>query len=679
MNDQTGDHPERRAAGSSADPSTAPRRAAGPVPEGPAQEPERGDDSLGATAIRTPDDPPMYPGPPPHTSHGDDTRVSEAVPADGEPRSGRLLGDRYELDRVIGRGGMAEVHRAYDTRLGRWVAVKELRADLASDDTFQARFRREAQSAAGLNHPNIVAVYDTGDEYDPTSKLRIPFIVMELVEGHTLRDVLKDGRKILPERALELTVGVLEALTYSHRAGIIHRDIKPANVMLTPQGNVKVMDFGIARAVSDVSSSMTQTAAVIGTAQYLSPEQARGETVDARSDIYSAGCLLYELLIGRPPFMGDSPVSVAYQHVRELPVPPSQLDGMISRGIDSVVLTALAKDPGERYQTARAMAEDIERVLAGLDVGAPPPTSVSSATEPTAAMVAASPTERVLEPVVEDEPERRSALPVVLVLLSLVLVGLLGALAWWWLRPTTPAPDPQVAVPAVVGMSQAAAETEIRNARLLPRTSEVEGPVETVGTVLRQDPVAQVRLDPGETVTLHVNTGPRRATIPEVVGSTEEEARRLLSDAGFVNIEVIDATTEPDDAERGTVVRIRPSEGDTVAVGSKITLEVATGTIEMPDWVGLQRSDVESAAEGTFDNVRFEETETSDPTQDDVVLSTDPPAGTPVERTAVITVRIATYVEPEPEPTPTTEPPTTMPTTSPTLPVPTTSPSPSGG
>ena len=229
-----------------------------------------------------------------------------------------VVGGRYELGELLGRGGMAEVRKGTDTRLGRVVAVKRLRTDLASDATFQARFRREAQSAASLNHPAIVAVYDTGEEPAADgSGVSQPYIVMEYVAGRTLRDILREGRKILPERALEITSGVLSALDYSHRAGIIHRDIKPGNVMLTPSGDVKVMDFGIARAISDASSTMTQTAAVVGTAQYLSPEQARGETVDSRSDVYSAGCLLYELLTGRPPFVGDSPVAVAYQHVRE--------------------------------------------------------------------------------------------------------------------------------------------------------------------------------------------------------------------------------------------------------------------------------------------------------------------------------------------------------------------------
>ena len=265
---------------------------------------------------------------------------------------------------------MAEVRKGTDTRLGRVVAVKRLRTDLASDPTFQARFRREAQSSASLNHPSIVSVYDTGEEMSDDGVAQ-PYIVMEYVAGRTLRDILREGRKILPERALEITSGVLSALDYSHRAGIIHRDIKPANVMLTPSGDVKVMDFGIARAISDASSTMTQTAAVVGTAQYLSPEQARGETVDSRSDVYSTGCLLYELLTGRPPFVGESPVAVAYQHVREQAAPPSTLDAELPPEVDAIVMKALAKRVEDRYQSAAAMRADIERYLAGRPVQAP--------------------------------------------------------------------------------------------------------------------------------------------------------------------------------------------------------------------------------------------------------------------------------------------------------------------
>src|SRR3989442_10894106 len=281
----------------------------------------------------------------------------------------RRLGGRYELGSVLGRGGMAEVYLAHDTRLGRTVAVKTLRADLARDPSFQARFRREAQSAASLNHPAIVAVYDTGEDY--VDGVSIPYIVMEYVDGSTLRELLHSGRKLLPERAMEMTVGILQALEYSHRAGIVHRDIKPANVMLTRTGQVKVMDFGIARAMGDSGMTMTQTSAVIGTAQYLSPEQAKGEQVDARSDLYSTGCLLYELLTGRPPFVGESPVSVAYQHVREQPLPPSSFDPDIPPEFDAVVLKSLAKSREERYQSAGEMRQDIHRVLAGQQVTTP--------------------------------------------------------------------------------------------------------------------------------------------------------------------------------------------------------------------------------------------------------------------------------------------------------------------
>jgi len=289
------------------------------------------------------------------------------------------LGGRYEIGDLLGRGGMAEVHIGRDARLGRAVAVKMLRPDLARDPSFQARFRREAHSAASLNHPAVVAVYDTGE--DEFAGNPVPYIVMEYVEGSTLRDLLASGRRLMPERALEIVDGVLAALAYSHAHGIVHRDIKPANVMLTRAGDVKVMDFGIARAVADQSATMTATSAVIGTAQYLSPEQARGEQVDARSDLYSTGCLLYELLTGRPPFVGDSPVSVAYQHVREEPQPPSSLDPDVPAAVDAIVMRALTKDREQRYQNADQMRADIGRALAGRDVSAPTAIVAAAATQ----------------------------------------------------------------------------------------------------------------------------------------------------------------------------------------------------------------------------------------------------------------------------------------------------------
>src|SRR3954462_6625439 len=282
----------------------------------------------------------------------------------------RLLGGRYELGEVLGFGGMAEVHYGRDVRLGREVAIKVLRADLARDPAFQGRFRREAQSAASLNHPSIVAVYDTGE--DVQDGVVSPYIVMERVEGRTLRQVLEAEGRLLPQRAMEITVQICSALDQAHRAGIVHRDVKPGNVMLPPAGEVKVMDFGIARAVTSTAATMTQTAAVIGTAHYLSPEQARGEHVDTRSDVYSTGCMLYELLTGAPPFAGDTAVAVAYQHVREDPMPPSRLESDVSSSVDAIVLKAMAKNAANRYQTAGEMRADIDRALAGRPVEATP-------------------------------------------------------------------------------------------------------------------------------------------------------------------------------------------------------------------------------------------------------------------------------------------------------------------
>ncbi|MBA3277836.1 MAG: Stk1 family PASTA domain-containing Ser/Thr kinase, partial [Geodermatophilaceae bacterium] len=290
----------------------------------------------------------------------------------------RMLGQRYEVGEVLGRGGMAEVHRGRDIRLGREVAIKVLRSDIARDPTFQARFRREAQAAASLNHPAIVAVYDTGE--DSVAAGDVPYIVMEYVEGATLRDVLKDEGVMDVQAAMTFAADICAALDFSHRNGIVHRDVKPGNVMITPGGAVKVMDFGIARAVSDSSATMTSTAAVIGTAQYLSPEQARGESVDARSDVYSAGCLLFELVTGGPPFTGDSPVAVAYQHVREDPRPPSTINPAVPPSLDAIVLKAMSKNPANRYQSAAEMRTDLLRAIAGQRVEATPVMSDSDRT-----------------------------------------------------------------------------------------------------------------------------------------------------------------------------------------------------------------------------------------------------------------------------------------------------------
>ncbi len=591
------------------------------------------------------------------------------------------VGGRYELGELLGRGGMAEVRRAVDQRLGRSVAVKQLRADLAIDPTFQARFRREAQSAAGLNHPTIVAVYDTGEEIDPLSGVSIPYIVMELVEGTTLRDVLREGRKILPERALELTQGVLEALSYSHKAGIVHRDIKPANVMLTPNGGVKVMDFGIARAVADTSATMTQTAAVIGTAQYLSPEQARGETVDARSDLYSTGCLVYELLAGRPPFVGDSPVSVAYQHVREAPVPPSQLDPEITPEIDAVVLKALAKDPNDRYQSAGEMKADIARLLSGEQTTAQRTTAVvpmaagamAANAYDTPTHVAGPPTvlppEEVEEGEYEEEEPQKSRVGLAILIAALIVLAL-GLGGWALYRVLNPADTvARVEVPSVLGWTEQQARDQLTAHNLQVEVKKENGDEESKGTITAQDPVGGTEVAENSTVTITLNEGPKTGTIPDgLVGQDVDEVGNALDDLKFSNVNTVAAKSEDPDTQPGEVISISPKEGSTVPLDSKITVRYATGKSEVPNFEGLTRgAAIREARDAGFGEPQFSERESSKPAG--TVIAQSPKAGARVDRDTRIQLTLATA--PPPPPPPTTEQPTESPTTSTTQPTPT--------
>ena len=571
-----------------------------------------------------------------------------------------VVGGRYELGDILGRGGMAEVRRAVDTRLGRQVAVKQLRTDLATDPTFQARFRREAQSAAGLNHPTIVAVYDTGEETDPITGVSIPYIVMELVEGQTLREVLRDGRKILPERALELTQGVLDALSYSHKAGIVHRDIKPANVMLTGNGAVKVMDFGIARAVADTSATMTQTAAVIGTAQYLSPEQARGETVDARSDVYSAGCLLYELLVGRPPFIGDSPVSVAYQHVRESPVPPSQLDSMVTPEIDAIVLKSLAKDADDRYQSAREMKADIARVLAGEQATAMVPRVVPEEQIPTRIVAPIPPTPpppAQSKPEPEEEPKRRVGLAILIgVLIAAVLAG--GAYGIYRLLQPTPPPAPTlVAVPSVVTYTEAQAKQQLTTAGLVTKVVAENGDEKTKNQVTKQNPTTGTQVELNSTVTITINRGPKTATIPNgLVGDKRSDVKNALEKVGFTNITETPADTEPISAVKDEVLSLSPGEGTVTALDDQITLTYATGKSPVPNLVNRTEGQAEQDAQGAGFDTKSVTKESEQPAG--LVIGQNPTAGTKLERGDTITITVA---KPKPTPPPVTPPPISPP------------------
>ncbi|WP_217221921.1 Stk1 family PASTA domain-containing Ser/Thr kinase [Streptomyces anulatus] len=514
----------------------------------------------------------------------------------------RRLGGRYELGSVLGRGGMAEVYLAHDTRLGRTVAVKTLRADLARDPSFQARFRREAQSAASLNHPAIVAVYDTGEDY--VDGVSIPYIVMEYVDGSTLRELLHSGRRLLPERTLEMTVGILQALEYSHRAQIVHRDIKPANVMLTRTGQVKVMDFGIARAMGDSGMTMTQTAAVIGTAQYLSPEQAKGEQVDARSDLYSTGCLLYELLAVRPPFVGDSPVAVAYQHVREEPQPPSNFDPEITPEMDAIVLKALTKDPDYRYQSADEMRADIEACLDGQPVAATAAMGAAgyggydgyNTDQPTTALRPTDPNNAqtsMLPPVNPDDggygyddrqgrrrQQKKSNTSTILLVVAgiLVLVGaiLIGRVIF---SPTSD--DGQIKAPNLVGSTLDQAE------KLAARTDVTvkvgaEEPCEEQekGEICSQDPAADALMDKDGTVTVVVSAGAPKIEIPNVLEKSEDGAREVLEGKGFT----VNVTTEESEKTEGTVIEQDPKGGAKAEEGSEITIIVAVQTTDpMPD------------------------------------------------------------------------------------------------
>lgn len=553
----------------------------------------------------------------------------------------RRLGGRYELGSVLGRGGMAEVYLAHDTRLGRTVAVKTLRADLARDPSFQARFRREAQSAASLNHPAIVAVYDTGEDY--VDGVSIPYIVMEYVDGSTLRELLHSGRKLLPERTLEMTVGILQALEYSHRAQIVHRDIKPANVMLTRTGQVKVMDFGIARAMGDSGMTMTQTAAVIGTAQYLSPEQAKGEQVDARSDLYSTGCLLYELLAVRPPFVGDSPVAVAYQHVREEPQPPSNFDSEITPEMDAIVLKALTKDPDYRYQSADEMRADIEACLDGQPVAATAamgaagyggynaynndqPTTALRATDPNGAQTS------MLPPVnpddggygYDDRPDRRrqkkSNTSTILLIVAGILVLIGAILIGRAVFTETESDSGKIDAPNMIGSTVEQAQRLADNADVVLKVGSKE-PCEAQekNQICSQSPSADAQMETGETVTVVVSTGAPKVEVPDVLEKSEDSARKKLEDAGFT----VSVTAVESDAPPGTVTKQDPEGGSKVEKDTEVTITVAKeATQVVPGVVGRSYADAEAQLKG----VGFANVSRTD-------VDSEQPAGTVVEQT----------------------------------------------
>ncbi|MGI5376760.1 Stk1 family PASTA domain-containing Ser/Thr kinase [Streptomyces sp. CA-251387] len=579
----------------------------------------------------------------------------------------RRLGGRYELGQVLGRGGMAEVYLAHDTRLGRTVAVKTLRADLARDPSFQARFRREAQSAASLNHPAIVAVYDTGEDY--IDNVSIPYIVMEYVDGSTLRELLHSGRKLLPERAMEMTIGILQGLEYAHRNGIVHRDIKPANVMLTRNGQVKVMDFGIARAMGDSGMTMTQTAAVIGTAQYLSPEQAKGEQVDARSDLYSTGCLLYELLTVRPPFVGDSPVAVAYQHVREEAQPPSVFDPEITPEMDAIVLKALVKDPNYRYQSADEMRADIEACLDGQPVAA---TAAMGSVgyggypddQPTTALRQADAgATSMLPPMNPDDGgfgyddrvdrrrQKKSNTSTILLVVAAVLVLVGAVLIGKWVFSNSGGADKPFKAPNFVSKTLSDAQQEAQNVDLTLNPTNKPCEDKPKGTICEQNPAAGADVNKGDTIDVVVSTGAPKVSVPDVEGLQYKEAKSDLEDKGFE----VEQKTEESDRTPGVVISQDPEGGTEQEKGTTITLTVAKEKEQstVPD-VALKSCDEAKAQMSANELVgNCVEVETQDPNQVGKVIDTNPAIGTQIPKNSQVEIRIGKAAEQEQVPVPT--------------------------
>ncbi len=597
----------------------------------------------------------------------------------------KLLGGRYEVGELLGRGGMAEVHRGYDSRLGRQVAIKMLRSELARDNTFLVRFRREAQSAAGLNHASIVAVYDHGEDVlteTGGAQVKVPYIVMEFVEGRTLRQEITERGTVGATESLRITEGVLDALGYSHRNGIVHRDIKPANVMIAPDGSIKVMDFGIARAMADANATMTQTQAVIGTAQYLSPEQAQGQSVDERSDLYSTGCMLFELLTARPPFLGESPVSIAYQHVGEQPIPPSRFVEGISDDLDAVVLHSLAKPRDARYQSAAEFRADLQAVRLGRPISDAARGS-AAALAGAAALAAASeagpyhgadqtqayavaplpvaPVDSGTETfpgLIEPEEQKRG--PAGWIVLALVAITAIAALAYGLSTYLDNPETPKVAVPRVVGDPIQTATAKLAQAKLV--ADPVRQPSDTVpaDTVISQNPTDGTEVSPNSTVRLFVSSGPTAVTVPDLKGLTVQEAQSQLSDQGLA----VGTVTEVDDpdTEAGKIIDTNPGAGTSVAPDTKINVRVGTGKVAVPNVVGKSQSEAQTTIAAAKLQVETKFKATNE-VPEGTVISQSPKDGT-IDIGGTIKITVAQKAAPTLTPTTVTPTPTPSPTPS---------------
>lgn len=548
----------------------------------------------------------------------------------------RTYGGRYAVVEPVGSGGMAEVYRARDELLGRDVAVKVLNDRLSRDRSFVERFRREAQSAANLNHPNVVSLYDYGADDGAY------YIVMEYIEGKSLGEIVGESGALMPERAAEIASDVAAALERAHSSGLVHRDIKPTNIMVTTSGQTKVTDFGIARALgqSTEQTQMTQTGMVIGTAAYLSPEQAQGNPVDARSDVYSLGCVLYEMLTGRPPFTGDAPLAIAYKHVREDPVPPSAVNPDVPRELDAVALKALSKNPDNRYSSAHEMRDDLQRFLSGQKVHATPLMATQTVVAPpvTSGTQVLQRTETEYEP--PPEP-RRGGWYVLAALLILALFGL-GA----WLLANNFLGGESVNVPDVVGFSEEDAEERLEKrgfeVDVEPRPSDRKE-----GRVFRQDPAGGEDADEGSTVTIFVSTGPEAFVVPDVRGEMFEDARDILREA---DLRVGQVTPQESEEPEGTVLDQIPAPPEEIEPGDSVALFVSGGAAEIPapSVIGQTEDSAVDEIEGL--GLVADSIYVPDAAPAGEVIFQDPDPGTAMEEGDLVTITVSTGPEDQPMP-----------------------------
>jgi serine/threonine-protein kinase len=506
----------------------------------------------------------------------------------------RLLAGRYEIGALIGRGGMSDVHLGTDTRLGRRVAIKLLKPSLATDPRFRVLFREEAQKAARMAHPTIVRVFDAGEETvtEPNGlETQVPFIIMEYVDGRLLKDIIAEG-PVEPNEAVRIVSQILTALEYSHRALLVHRDIKPGNVMVTQNGQVKVMDFGIARAVSDNSATVADTSAILGTVQYFSPEQARGETVDARTDLYSTGVVLFELLTGRAPFRGERPAAIAYQHISEAPVAPSVINPKVSPALDAVVLHSLAKDKFDRFQTAAEFRSDLEAAGAG-EV---PTRKLPAAGDFNAALFGVNPgatagSEAALRQLAGSDDQRavrtQNRPPVAWIWVGIASIAVILVAVVFWvvtLPPAKIAEPLSVQVPDVIGQTYDNGAKALTDEGLVP-SRETE-PSDTVpeGSIISTDPLAGEKVGKDQVITVVVSSGKNATTVPNVGNMPEAAAKEALTARKLAY-----GTSTPEHSPNipaGTVIRTDPAANSPVKEGDTINFVVSDGLVDIPDVVG---------------------------------------------------------------------------------------------